>query len=68
MFASLSKKRSKSNLITVHMKVLLIAIIGVLVYNSPDMRTTIADGLDWTSEAIRPESQVKFNLPSIDFN
>lgn len=50
------------------MKVLLIAIIGVLIYNSPDVRTTIADGLDWTSEAIRPESQVKFTLPSIDFN
>jgi hypothetical protein len=52
------------------MKVLLIAIIGVLVYNSPDMRSTIADGLDWTSEAIRPESEMKvnFTLPSIDFN
>ena len=52
------------------MKVLLIAIIGVLVYNSPDMRSTLADGLDWTSEAIRPESdmKVKFTLPSINFN
>jgi hypothetical protein len=52
------------------MKVLLIAIIGVLIYNSPDMRSTLADGLDWTSEAIRPESdmKVKFTLPSIDFN
>ena len=52
------------------MKVLLIAIIGVLVYNSPDVRSTIADGLDWTSEAIRPESEMKvnFTLPSIDFN
>lgn len=52
------------------MKVLLIAIIGVLIYNSPDVRSTIADGLDWTSDAIRPESEMKvnFTLPSIDFN
>ena len=52
------------------MKVLLIAIIGVLIYNSPEMRSTVADGLDWTSDAIRPESDLKvnFTLPSINFN
>ena len=60
MFASLSKKRSKSNLLTIHMKFVLLVVIGVLVYNSNDARFFISDQLNNASEMIRPDAQLNF--------
>ncbi len=60
MFASLSKKRSHSNLISVHMKFLLLIVIGVLIYNSNDARFFISDQLNNASEIIRPDAQLNF--------
>jgi|TARA_Y100000310_G_scaffold274396_1_gene290392 hypothetical protein len=58
MFASLSKKRSPNNLISIHMKFLLVAIIGVLLYNSNDARFFISDQLNNAAEVIRPDAQL----------
>ena len=58
MFASLSKKRSKSNLLTIHMKFVLLVFIGVLIYNSNDARFFISDQLNNASEMIRPDAQI----------
>ena len=58
MLASLSKKRSHSNLISIHMRFLLLVIIGVLVYNSNDARFFISDQLNNASEIIRPDAQL----------
>ena len=58
MFASLSKKRSKSNLLTIHMKFVLLVVIGVLIYNSNDARFFISDQLNNASEMIRPDAQI----------
>ena len=60
MLASLSKKRSHSNLISCHMRFLLLVIIGVLVYNSNDARFFISDQLNNASEIIRPDAQLNF--------
>ena len=60
MFASLSKKRSKSNLLTIHMKFVLLVVIGVLIYNSNDARFFISDQLNNASEMIRPDAQLNF--------
>jgi len=60
MFASLSKKRSKSNLLTIHMRFLLLVVIGVLIYNSNDARFFISDQLNNASEMIRPDAQFNF--------
>jgi len=40
-------------------KLILVAIIGVLCYNSPEVRHTIADGLEATADAIRPTSDIQ---------
>jgi hypothetical protein len=60
MLASLSKKRSHSNLISFHMRFLLLVVIGVLVYNSNDARFFISDQLNNASEIIRPDAQLNF--------
>ena len=60
MLKSLSKTRSKSNLITIHMKFVLLVVIGVLLYNSNDARFFISDQLNNASEMIRPDAQLNF--------
>tara|TARA_B100002019_G_scaffold292500_1_gene315826 strand:- start:237 stop:389 length:153 start_codon:yes stop_codon:yes gene_type:complete len=37
-------------------KAILLLIIAVMAWQSPEIRHTVADGLDTASEAIRPES------------
>jgi hypothetical protein len=58
MFKTLTKSRS-ANFYSTQVKVLLLVVIGVLIANSPDTRSMIADGLDWTSEQIRPTPTAK---------
>ena len=60
MLKSLSKTRSKSNLLTIHMKFVLLVVIGVLLYNSNDARFFISDQLNNASEMIRPDAQLNF--------
>jgi len=62
MFATLSKKRSKSNLITIHMKFLLLVIIGVLIYNSNDTRFFISDQLNNAAEIVRPDPNIQIRF------
>ena len=62
MIKTLSKPRSKSNLITIHMKFLLIAIIGVLLWNSNDARQFTSDSLQSMSDFIEPKSQTLIRL------
>ena len=60
MLKSLFKTRSKSNLLTIHMKFVLLVVIGVLLYNSNDARFFISDQLNNASEMIRPDAQLNF--------
>ena len=55
MFKALSKKRSSSNLLSFHMKFILIAITGVCLWYNPDFRRFGADALQDASELMRPE-------------
>ena len=58
MLASLSKKRSSKQHLIIHMKFLLLVLIGVLIYNSNDTRFFISDQLNNASEFIRPDAQL----------
>ena len=62
MFATLSKKRSRSNLLTIHMKFVLLAVIAILLYNSNDARFFVSDQLNNVSDIIRPEPQANFRF------
>ena len=62
MFASLSKTRSPNNLISIHMRFLLLIVIGVLIYNSNDARFFISDQLNNASEVIRPDAQLNIKF------
>ena len=42
------------------MKIILIAVIGFMAWQSPEIRTTTADALESTAEVIRPETQSRF--------
>ena len=42
------------------MKIVLIAIIGFMAWQSPEIRTTTADALESTADVIRPDSQKRF--------
>ena len=42
------------------MKIVLIAIIGFMAWQSPQIRQTTADALESTADVIRPESQSRF--------
>jgi len=55
MFASLSKSRSSSELLTFHMKFVLLVIIGALLWNNNDARKFTADSLTEVAEFIRPD-------------
>ena len=61
MIKSLTKSRSK-NYFANQVKVLLLIVIGVLIYNSDDARFFISDQLNHASEAIRPEPKVQFRF------
>jgi len=54
------KSRSKSNLI--HMKSILLVIIGVLLWQSTEARQFTSDSLKQASDFIQPEQQrqIKF--------
>ena len=54
MFRALSKKRSSSNLLSFHMKFVLLVIIGALLWNNNDARHITADVLNDASEFVRP--------------
>ena len=56
MFSALSKKRSPNELLSFHMKFVLLVIIGVLLWNSEDARYFTADVLQDASEFVRPDN------------
>ena len=62
MIKSLSKPRSKSNLITIHMKFILLVIIGALLWNNNDARQFTSDQLQNASDFIQPEQQRMINI------
>ena len=59
MFASLSKKRSSKQHLIIHMKFILLVIIGALLWNNNDARIFTADLLEDASEFVRPESTIR---------
>ena len=59
MLKALNKKRS-ANFYANQVKVLLLIVIGVLLYNSNDARFFISDQLNNASEIIRPDAQLNF--------
>ena len=62
MIRTLSKPRSKSNLITIHMKFILLVIIGALLWNNNDARQFTSDQLQSMSEFIQPDQQREIKL------
>ena len=42
------------------MKIILIAVIGFMAWQSPEIRQGVADALDSTADVIRPETQSRF--------
>ena len=62
MIRTLSKPRSKSNLITIHMKFILLVIIGALLWNNNDARQFTSDQLQSMSDFIEPNTQEKFTI------
>lgn len=62
MFAALSKKRSRTDLLTIHMKFVLLVIIGVLLWNSNDARKFTADVLTEAAEIVRPEREASVRI------
>ena len=42
------------------MKIILIAVIGFMAWQSPEIRQTTADALESTADVIRPETQSRF--------
>ena len=56
MFKALSKKRSSNDLLSFHMKFVLLVIIGVLLWNNNDARRFTADVLNDAAEVVRPDS------------
>ena len=54
MFKALSKKRSSNELLSFHMKFVLLVIIGALLWNNNDARHITADVLQDASEFVRP--------------
>ena len=62
MFKSLSKSRSKSNLLTIHMKFILLVIIGALLWNSNEARQFTSDSLQSMSDFIEPNQSRQIKL------
>ncbi len=62
MFAALSKKRSSTDLLTIHMKFVLLVIIGALLWNNNDARKFTADVLIEAAEIVQPEPKSSFKI------
>ena len=62
MFAALSKKRSRTDLLTIHMKFVLLVIIGALLWNNNDARKFTADVLTEAAEIVQPEPKSSFKI------
>ena len=62
MFAALSKSRSRTDLLTIHMKFVLLVIIGVLLWNSNDARKFTADVLTEAAEIVRPDKDESLKI------
>ena len=53
---ALSKQRSSKELLTIHMKFLLVVIIGVLLWNNNEARNVTSDVLQTASDFIEPSN------------
>ena len=62
MIRTLSKPRSKSNLINIHMKFILLVIIGALLWNNNQARQFTSDSLQSMSDFIEPNQQREIKL------
>ena len=54
MIKALSKQRSSKELLSFHMKFLLVVIIGVLLWNNNEARKFTSDALQSASDFIQP--------------
>ena len=62
MLKSLSKSRSHSELLSYHMKFVLLVLIGALLWSNNDARKITADVLQDASEFVRPDPQLKISF------
>ena len=56
MIQTLSKKRSSRELLNIHMKTVLVVIIGVLLWQSTDARKFTSNVLQTASDFIEPNN------------
>ena len=54
MIKALSKKRSSKELLSFHMKFLLLIVIGVLLWNNNEARKVTANALQSASDFVQP--------------
>ena len=54
MMKAFSRTRSRSNLLSIHMKFVLLVIIGALLWTNNDARNFTADRLNDAAEFVRP--------------
>ena len=65
MFKALSKSRSRNDLLNIHMKFVLLTIIGVLLWQNTDARRFTAQMLSDAAQIVHPEASEtthQFNL------
>lgn len=55
MFAALNKKRSSAEHLAIHMKFVLLVVIGILLWNNNDARKFTADVLTEAAEIVQPQ-------------
>ena len=53
---ALSKQRSSKELLSIHMKFLLVVIIGVLLWNNNEARKVTSDVLQNASDFVQPSN------------
>ena len=56
MIKALSKQRSSKELLSIHMKFLLLVVIGVLLWNNNEARMFTADALQSASDFVEPSN------------
>jgi len=62
MFKALSKSRSRSNLLSIHMKFILLVITAVCLWQNPGFRRFGADALQEGSNLMRPDNNTSFTI------
>ena len=62
MWKSLTKTRSHSEILSYHMKFILLVLVGALLWSNNDARNITADVLQDASEFVRPDPSIRISF------